>query len=75
MKYISIRNIPEILAKAIIEEKQRRNQSLNKTIIDLLFQALGLSAHQLYDNGLGKLAGSWNQQEFEEFEKKRYGKV
>lgn len=32
-------------------------------------QALGLTADQEYDNGLDKLAGSWSQEEFEEFEK------
>jgi len=46
-----------------------RGKSLNRTVIELLMQALGLTGDESQDNGLKKLAGTWSQEEFLEFER------
>ena len=48
-------------------EKRRRGKSLNQTVIDLLGQGLGAQGER--SNGLGRLAGSWSEEEFDEFER------
>ena len=68
MKQLTVRNVPKELAQALSEERLRRGESLNKTVLDLLFQALGLSPNKRYDNGLRRLAGNWSEEEFREFE-------
>jgi hypothetical protein len=68
MRHLTIRQVPPELAKALEEEKRRRGSSLNRTVLDLLSQALGIGASGRRTNGLGELAGSWTQEEFEEFE-------
>lgn len=67
MKAITIRNIPEPLARALDEEKVRRGHSLNRTVLDLLSQALGVG-NRPRSNGLGALAGAWTDEEAREFE-------
>ena len=68
MKHLTVRGVPEDLARALTEEKQRRGQSLNRTVLDLLRQALALVPVGRYDNGLGELAGSWSEDELADFE-------
>jgi len=60
--HLTVRNLPEDLADALAREKQRRGTSLNRTVIDLLEQSLGVRGKQ--SNGLRKLSGTWtaNQQ-------------
>jgi hypothetical protein len=41
-------------------------RSLNQTVIDLLSQRLGVGV--MRSNGLGRLAGSWSDEELERFE-------
>lgn len=65
-KHLTIRNVPEDLQEALRHEKNRRGQSLNQTVIDLLRQRLGIGVTP--SNGLGHLAGRWDEAEFEEFE-------
>jgi hypothetical protein len=67
MRQITIRGVPDELARALEEEKQRRGTSLNQAVLDLLRQGLGLTGQ--YDNGLSKFAGTWTKQEFADFEK------
>ena len=68
MLNISIRGIPPDLAKALQEEKDRRGQSLNRTVRELLRRALGLGPNSPYDNGLAAHAGTWSEQDLQEFE-------
>ena len=42
MKTITIRNVPPEVARALEREKQRRGASLNRTVIELLSQGLGV---------------------------------
>ena len=66
MKHLTIRNVPSDVAEALEREKQRRGESLNQTVIELLSQGLGVSGPR--SNGLARLAGKWSQADFEEFE-------
>lgn len=66
MKNLTIRNVPDAVANALEEEKRRRGRSLNQTVLELLSQGLGVGTPR--SNGLGRLAGSWTEEEFQEFE-------
>jgi plasmid stability protein len=67
IKTLTIRNLPPQLAAALEREKRRQGKSLNQTVIDLLGQGLG--AQGVRSNGLGQLAGGWNEEEFRDFER------
>jgi hypothetical protein len=69
MKQLTVRNISPDLDKALRDESRRRGQSVNGTVLEILRHFLGLTPKSSYDNGLGSLAGSWGQDEFEEFER------
>lgn len=60
MKAITVRNVPPDLAEALNREKRRRGESLNRTVIELLRQGLGVGAPR--SNGLARLAGGWNDE-------------
>ena len=69
MGYLTVRDVPGDLTKALRKETRRRGKSLNQTVIDLLKQALGLGWDAPGTNGLEKLAGTWSQEELESFER------
>jgi plasmid stability protein len=66
MKTLTIRNLPQEVAKALEQEKRHRGRSLNQTVIDLLAQGLGVGAPR--SNGLARLAGSWSAEELAAFD-------
>ena len=68
MKHLTVRDIPPELSRALAKEVRQRGQSLNQTVKDLLARALGLEDGG-YDNGLGKFASTWTEQEFQDFER------
>ena len=67
-KHLSIRRVPEDLARALDSERRRVAKSLNQTVIDLLRSALGLQGGPTPTNGLEKLAGGWSASELRQFE-------
>ncbi len=67
LKNMTVRNIPPELAKALDKERRRRGDSLNKTVLELLRQGLGVGPG-VRSNGLASLAGTWSEDEFREFE-------
>jgi len=67
MTHLTIRNVPAEVAEALDQERLRLQASLNQTVIELLRRALGISGGRV-SNGLAKLAGTWTQEEFEQFE-------
>lgn len=69
MGYLTVRDVPSDVAKALRTETRRRRKSLNQTVIDLLRQALGLNWDSPGTNGLEKLAGTWSQEELDRFER------
>jgi len=67
MKALTIRNLPPGIADALEREKRRKGKSLNQTVIDLLGQGLGTQGTR--SNGLSRLAGGWDEEEFQDFER------
>ncbi len=65
MKALTIRNVPPALAEALDREKARRGASLNRTVIELLSQGLGVGVTR--SNGLAALAGTWTEEDLSEF--------
>jgi len=68
MKNITVRDIPPELADALDKERRRRGKSLNKTVIQLLGQGLGVPVTAPRSNGIARLAGSWTLEEHRQFE-------
>ena len=68
MKHITIRSVSPELSEALEEEKLSRGTSLNRTVLDLLEQVLGIGAGRRRSNGLAALAGTWSQEDLERFE-------
>ena len=70
MEQLTIHNLPPELATALEEESQRRRKPLERTVIELLRQALKVrvSIDRRKSNGLAHLAGTWSEEEYEEFE-------
>lgn len=69
MRHLTVRGVDPTLEKALSREQKRRGTSLNRTVIDLLRKALGLGGSPVVDNGLGKHAGGWTEEEFRRFER------
>ena len=70
MKAITLRNIPPQLAREIRRKAEEKGESLNKIVIGLLEERLGLGrkkqAPRYHD--LDFLAGSWTKEEAEAFD-------
>ena len=69
MKTMTIRHVSTELAEALEAEKRRRGISLNRTVLLLIQEALGISSGKIRSNGLRRLAGSWSENEFRDFER------
>ena len=67
VRYLTVRNVPPELARALEREKARRAASLNETVIELLRRALGLGEAER-SNGLARLAGGWSAEDLERFD-------
>ena len=68
MKTMTIRNVPAELAQALEKERRKRGTSLNRTVLALLRNALGVSSQAAPSNGLRQLAGTWSEAEYKQFE-------
>ena len=68
MKTMTVRNVPVDLAEALEAEKRRRGLSLNRTVLALMGEALGISTGSGRSNGLRELSGSWSEEEYRRFE-------
>jgi hypothetical protein len=68
MRHLTVRNVPEDLGRALDREKRRRGTSLNRTVLDVLREGLGVGGGFSKSNGLAKLAGGWTEEEVREFE-------
>ena len=69
MKHLTIRGVSPALARALEKEARGRGKSLNQTVKDLLSQSLGLGPEGERDNGLGRLAGGWTEEEASELDR------
>ena len=68
MKTMTIRNISTELAQALDKERRRRGGSLNRTVLALRRNALGMPNAATHSNGLRRLAGTWSEAEHKQFE-------
>ena len=68
MKTITVRNIPADVVAALEAEKRRRGLSLNRTVLSVMREALGLSSSRRRSNGLRRLAGNWSKAESRQFD-------
>lgn len=68
MKHLTVRNLPQPLAKALEKERRAGGASLNETVIRLLGRALGLKPETKRSNGLGRFAGRWSARDKKEFD-------
>lgn len=66
MKNLTIRNVSPPLSDALEDERKRRGTSLNQTVLDILEKSLGVGKTR--SNGIRAMAGTWSEEEFEEFE-------
>jgi hypothetical protein len=64
-RHLTLRNVPPEVARSLRREARRRGTSLNQTAVDLLRAGLGVSLPR--SNGLRRLAGSWSEEELENF--------
>lgn len=70
MKTLTIRNVTPELADALEKEKQRLGTSMNNTVLHLLRETLDLNRKPTkWTNGLERFAGTWTEEEFQEFER------
>ena len=67
MNTMTIRNVSPEVSAALNEEKRRRGLSLNRTVLALIEESLGTSGNTR-SNGLHRLAGTWDEEEFRRFE-------
>ena len=69
MSQITLRGIPERVERAIRRRAAEEHKSINRTIAELLQQALGIDEGTEKQRHLSDLAGTWSQAEAEEFER------
>ena len=70
MKAITLRNIPADLSRRIERRAKEKGSSLNRTVIQILNDALGTSIRRAakLHHDLDHLAGSWSEDEAREFD-------
>ena len=68
MNQLTLRNIPEDLEKEIRRIAEERGMSINKTVRELLYKALGIDMSSKKKRDLSDFAGFWDEEEAKEFE-------
>ena len=70
MKSITIHGLNDQISKKITETAEKKGQSLNKTIKELLEKALGLTPQRSkdYRNDFSEFLGAWSKEDSKEFE-------
>ena len=69
MKQITLRGLPPELEQAIRKRAAEEHKSINRTIRDLLQQALGVESSDDKRRDLSDLAGSWSDEDAQAFER------
>ena len=64
----TVRGIPEDLEHQLRERARRSGESLNRTLIRLLREAVGMNPPRK-KRDLSALAGTWSQEEADEFDR------
>jgi len=68
MNQLTLRQIPKIIYEQLRLLAQKNHTSINKTILWLLKKALGVDENQHKKRDLKDLAGSWDENQLNEFE-------
>ena len=68
VKTMTIRNVSTELASDLEAEQRRRGLSLNRTVLSLMQEALGIPSRRNRSNGLRRMAGSGIEDDFRRFE-------
>lgn len=68
LRYLTVRDVPKELARALEVERKRGGESLNRTVLRLLARALGVGARERRSNGLARHAGGWTEDDLGRFE-------
>ncbi len=69
MSQITLRQIPEDTYKQLRNIAKKNKTSINKTILSLLKQSLGIEESSDKKRNLSDLAGTWNKHQHDEFNK------
>ena len=69
MKQLTLRDIPEDVESEIRRIARERGKSINKTVGDLLREALGMEDSTERKRDLSDFSGTWDEEEAAEFEK------
>lgn len=67
MRTMTIRNVPTEVARVLDAERLRRGLSLNRTVLALLAESLGVSGKPR-SNGLRGLSGDWTEEDYRQFD-------
>jgi len=67
VKQLTVRNLPEPVAKRLRDKARREGRSLNGTVAVLLADSLGVGGHQRKHRDLTGIAGTWTESEAAEF--------
>ena len=68
MSQLTIRNLPPEIEEAIRRRARERHISINQSITELLFEALGMPESGEKRRDLSDLAGTWSEEEAQEFD-------
>jgi len=68
MRQMTVRAIPDALQYEIESRASQAGESMNKTVIRLLKQAVGLDRPEPKKRDLSAIAGTWSAQESDEFD-------
>lgn len=66
---MTLRRIPDAVEKKLRARSRRSGQSINRTTIELLKEALGVKAPDEKKRDLSMLSGRWQEAEYREFER------
>ena len=71
MKAITLRNLPAELESAISKRARETGLSINKTVISLLEESIGLRRDKgkIRHHDLDDLSGAWSDEEAEQFDR------
>ncbi len=68
MNQMTVRQVPRAVHERLRELARQRNTSLNKTVIALLSQAVGLEPGATRKRDMSDLAGTWDSASAKEFQ-------
>ena len=69
MSQITLRQIPEVLDKQLRSLASKNKTSLNKVVLSLLMESLGISSNSEKKRDLTDLCGTWSNEQNDEFQR------